>query len=59
MFAAMFSGRRRRLTSSRLLAACFGLPFLSFKVIAAIHWEALRIWLKGVPYLPRIKQRGI
>lgn len=25
------------------------LRFMTFKVIAAIHWEALRLWLKGVP----------
>ncbi|TFW56001.1 DUF1365 domain-containing protein [Bradyrhizobium sp. MOS001] len=59
MFAAAFFGRRRRLTDARLLAAFFGLPFLTFKVIAAIHWEALRLWLKGVPYVARMKQRGI
>ncbi|MEY9124320.1 DUF1365 family protein [Bradyrhizobium yuanmingense] len=59
MFAAAFRGRRRALTSRALLAALVGLPFLTFKVIAAIHWEAMRLWLKGVPYLPRLKQRGI
>lgn len=59
MFAAAFFGRRRRLTGPRLLAALFGLPFLTFKVIAAIHWEALRLWIKGVPYVGRLKQRGI
>lgn len=57
MFAAAFRGRRRPLTSHSLLAALFGLPFLTFKVIAAIHWEALRLWLKGAPYVPRLKQR--
>jgi len=25
------------------------LPFMTLKVIAAIHWEALKLWLKGVP----------
>lgn len=57
MFAAAFCGRRRALTSRTLLAALVRLPFLTFKVIAAIHWEAMRLWLKGVPYLPRLKQR--
>lgn len=58
MFAAAFLGRRRRLTGPRLLAVLFGLPFLTFKVIAAIHWEALRLWLKGVPYVARMRQGG-
>ena len=49
----LFSGRRRALTSRSLLGALITLPFLTFKVIAAIHWEAIRLWLKGVPYVPR------
>jgi len=59
MFAAAFCGRRRALTSYTLLTALFRLPFLTFKVIAAIHWQAMRLWLKGVPYVPRLKQREI
>lgn len=59
MFAAAFCGRRRALTGHSLLAALFALPFLTIKVIAAIHWEAMRLWLKGVPYVPRLKQREI
>jgi uncharacterized protein len=59
MFAAAFRGRRRALTNRSLLGALFGLPFLTLKVIAAIHWEAMRLWLKGVPYVPRLKQREI
>jgi DUF1365 family protein len=59
MFAAAFSGRRRALTSRSLSAALLSLPLLTFKVIAAIHWEAMRLWLKGVPLVPRLKQREI
>ena len=25
------------------------MPLLTIKVVAAIHWEALKLWLKGVP----------
>jgi DUF1365 family protein len=53
LLAATFSGRRRALTSRALLRALFGLPLLSFKVMAAIHWEAMRLWLKGVLPVPR------
>jgi DUF1365 family protein len=56
IFAAAFSGRRRALTNRTLLTALVALPFLSFKVIAAIHWEAIRLWLKGVAYVPRPNQ---
>ena len=30
-------------------------PALTWKVIAAIHWQALRLWLKGAPYYRRPK----
>lgn len=36
----------RRPIASGVLAR---FPFMTLKVIAAIHWQALRLWLKGVP----------
>ena len=48
IFAAAFFGRRRTLNSANVLAAFFGLPFMTMKVVAGIHWQALRLWLKGM-----------
>src|SRR5262249_39055438 len=48
LLAATFSGRRRALTTSALLRAFVALPLVTLKIVAAIHWEALRLWLKGV-----------
>jgi DUF1365 family protein len=53
LLAATFSGRRRALTSAALLRSAVSLPLLTFKIIAAIHWEALRLWLKGAVLVPR------
>lgn len=53
LLAATFNGRRRALTSHALLRAFYSLPFVSFKVMAAIHWEALQLWLKGARLVPR------
>jgi len=53
LLAATFSGRRRALTSAALLRSLFALPLLTFKIVAAIHWEALRLWLKGARLVPR------
>ncbi|QPF88553.1 DUF1365 domain-containing protein [Bradyrhizobium commune] len=53
LLAATFNGRRRALTSRALLRSFFALPLVSLKVMAAIHWEALRLWLKGARPVPR------
>jgi DUF1365 family protein len=53
VLAAAFSGRRHALTSRSLLGAFLKIPLFTLKVVAAIHWEALRIWAKGVPLVPR------
>jgi DUF1365 family protein len=50
---ASFAGARRELTDASLLGAWLGNPLMTFAVIAGIHWEALKMWLKGVRYLGR------
>jgi DUF1365 family protein len=45
---AVLSAKRSELTDVALLRAFVFYPLLTLKVIAGIHWEALRIWLKGV-----------
>jgi len=47
LLAATFNGRRRALTTAALLRSFIALPMVTFKIVAAIHWEALRLWLKG------------
>jgi len=53
LLSATFNGRRRALTTAALLRACFALPLVTLKIVSAIHWEALRLWLKGVRLVPR------
>lgn len=45
---AYVSGERKRLSDSVLLRSFLGVPFLTIKVIGAIHLQALRLWWKGV-----------
>lgn len=53
LLAATFNGKRRRLTSAALIRTFVALPFVTFKIMAAIHWEALRLWLKGARIVAR------
>lgn len=46
--SAVLIGRRRALTDRALAAAVAAHPLMMLKVVAAIHWHALRLWLKGV-----------
>jgi DUF1365 family protein len=42
--------RRLPLTRRNLIALLVRYPLVSHKTTALIHWHALRLWLKGVPF---------
>lgn len=50
VLTAIFSGKKKTLSRFALLFALVRYPLMTVKVMAAIHFEALRLWLKGVPY---------
>lgn len=53
LLSATFNGLRRTLSTKELLRSFFSLPAVTVKIIAAIHWEALCLWRKGVQFVPR------
>jgi DUF1365 family protein len=53
IIAAVFSGRRKALDDQALARAFFAHPLLTLKVIAAIHWEAVKLLAKGVRLRPK------
>ena len=46
-------GKRIEMSSKNLLFQFLKHPLMSFKVILAIHFEALRLWIKGVKLVKR------
>jgi uncharacterized protein len=53
---ASFAGKRRPLTDSSLARMLLRYPLMTLKVVAAIHFEAVRLMLKGVrrhPHAPK------
>lgn len=50
---AYFAGTRQQPTTGNILAAVLRTGFLTLKVVAGIHVEAARLWLKGLRLRPR------
>lgn len=50
---ATLTGRAVPLTGRALIRLAVTRPLFTYKVIAGIHWEALRLWLKKVPLVSR------
>ena len=44
------TGKRTELTTSNLARLTLAFPLVTLKIIFLIHWEALRLWLKGIPF---------
>jgi uncharacterized protein len=48
----------RDLTAATVRKMLLSMPFMSVKVVAAIYWQALRLWLKRVPFIGRTAHLG-
>lgn len=53
LLVATMQGKRRPLTDRQLVIQAFKHPFSPHKVVASIHYQALRLWLKGISLQPR------
>lgn len=55
ILSATFSGKARPFTTQNLIGQAVRLPFMTLKVVAGIHWEALKLVFKGAKYHSRGK----
>jgi DUF1365 family protein len=51
LFDATLTMQRREITGASLAGVLVQFPFITAKVVFAIYYEALRLWLKKVPFI--------
>lgn len=49
-FISTLMGQQKKLTDANLLRYFFSIPLVTLKVIGLIHWQALKLWLKKIPF---------
>lgn len=57
LFNATISMKKIEISRSNLSKVLFNFPLMTLKVSAAIHFEALRLWLKGIRYVAHPKNQ--
>ncbi len=56
---ASYTASREPLTGARLLRCVSSQPWMTWKVTLGIHWEALRLWLKRVPWFSHVPKGSV
>jgi uncharacterized protein len=49
-FISTLTGTRKKLTNLRLFGYALRFPLITLRIIFLIHWQALKLWRKKLPY---------
>ena len=52
-FISTLLGSSKPLTNASLLKYFFSIPFIPLQVMGMIHWQALKLWMKKIPFHPK------
>lgn len=58
LFDATLVMKKHCLNKQELKRALWQIPVMSWHIFTGIHWQALRLWLKRVPYIPYSKKEN-
>ena len=58
MFDATLSLQRREITGRTLASVLVSYPLITARVAVGIYWQALRLWLKRVPFFVHPAKRS-
>ncbi len=56
-FLSTLTGQQKKLNNRNLLLYSIRFPLITLQVIFLIHWNALRLWIKKLPYHPKAANR--
>jgi DUF1365 family protein len=59
VFISTLTGNRETLNNLTLLWYSIRFPFITLKIITLIHWNALLLWMKKIPYHKKAEHKNL